>query len=158
MQGGSHLFLFSGCINSPLAATVANHCLIPPVLPTERVAHGGAQETYCGAGFSTGLCRLRVVCVRSKRSDLAACPLCPESRQIAVSLGMSALCHNRLMRCSKQASIRSPRRRLRAATVRFQGQRVRGAARLWKLRRRGLVTARLERPKARSPALPGILT
>jgi hypothetical protein len=102
MQGGSHLFLFSGCINSPLAATVANHCLIPPVLPTERVTHGGAQETYCGAGFSTGLCRLRVVCVRSKRSDLAACPLCPESRQIAVSLGMSALCHNRLMRCSKQ--------------------------------------------------------
>ena len=44
MQGGSHLFLFSGCINSPLAATVANHCLIPPVLPTERVAHGGRRR------------------------------------------------------------------------------------------------------------------
>jgi hypothetical protein len=39
--------------------------------------------------------------------------------------------------------IRSPRRRGRAAT--FQDKRVRGAAPLWKLRRRGLVTARLER-------------
>ena len=48
---------------------------------------------------------------------------------------------------ANRVTIRRPRRRARAATVRFQTC-VRGTAWLWKLRRRGLVTARLERPRA----------
>ena len=37
------------------------HCRMPPVLPTERIAHLGAAGDCCAAGFQSGLCRLRVI-------------------------------------------------------------------------------------------------
>src|SRR5262249_15760704 len=38
----------------------ASHCPMPPVLPTEKIAHLGTAGGYCAAGFQLRLCRLGV--------------------------------------------------------------------------------------------------
>jgi hypothetical protein len=50
----------------------AVHCPMPPVLPTERIAHSG---DCCAAGFPSRLCRLWVTLGHSAIS--AQCPVCP---------------------------------------------------------------------------------
>src|SRR5262249_60677715 len=67
------------------------HCPIPPVLSTERIAHlsYGRRLLRCdiSVGPMTALGQKRRG--PSARAD-TACPLCPESGQIADSPGMSA--------------------------------------------------------------------
>src|SRR5262249_40365992 len=41
----------------------AFHCLMPPVLSTERIAHIGTAGDCCAAGFQLGLCPLWVLVV-----------------------------------------------------------------------------------------------
>jgi hypothetical protein len=54
----------------------AFHCPMPPVLPTERIAHLSRAEDCCAAGFQSGLCRFRVMSALSAMS--AARPLAPQ--------------------------------------------------------------------------------
>jgi hypothetical protein len=68
------------------------HCPMPPVLPTERIAH--LAGACCAAGFQSRLCRLWVIFVRPTRfrrsrhvriatesgqiTDISECPLCAD--------------------------------------------------------------------------------
>jgi hypothetical protein len=54
------------------------HCPVPPVLPTESVAHLSTAGDCCAAGFQSCLCRLWVI--RRLYAVLKPCPLCPRKR------------------------------------------------------------------------------
>src|SRR5205823_5462979 len=48
------------------------HYPMPPVLPTERIAHSVVQETYCAARFGEGLWQLRVKMRRTRVEHMSA--------------------------------------------------------------------------------------
>jgi hypothetical protein len=69
------------------------HCSVPPVLPTERIAHIGTAAACCAAGFRSCLCRRWVI--NGHRRCTSECPLYPEKRTSPNVVGTSAKCQKR---------------------------------------------------------------
>src|SRR6516165_4423249 len=66
---------------------------MPPVLPSERIAHLGTAGACCTAGSQPCLCPLWVISGQSV--ILEPCPLYPQKRTNRRRLDLSALCQKR---------------------------------------------------------------
>jgi hypothetical protein len=86
------------------------HCPMPPVLPTERIAHLSYGRRLPRCGISTGLCRLWVEMRRTRIEHILSAlpPLATEERTFGIG---SSVPIATFRAAARSIAIRSPRRR-----------------------------------------------